>query len=147
MFRRSRSPEPLRDRSWSARARVSPRVSASVFLPVSPSVSPRVSGRERITHTAPADEVGLARAPDRVSVWPAEGGRYGIDAHYQGTAGRECAAWQQRRLAARGLRVTVQADDQGAFVRLGPLAHGAVRRALEGFIARPLAVPPVANSR
>ena len=78
------------------------------------------------------------RAPDRLSVWPVEGGRYGIDAHYHGQTGRERAEWQRRHLAQSGLVATVRTDERGALVRLGPLAHGAVWIALESFLGRPL---------
>jgi hypothetical protein len=33
-------------------------------------------------YTALPAETGPVWAPDRLSIWPVEGGRYGIDAHY-----------------------------------------------------------------
>jgi hypothetical protein len=121
MFRRSRSPQPLQHRSWSAPA----------------SAGSRVASLELVDHPAPP--AAVLRVPDRVSVWPAAGGRYGIDAHYRGTSGGERAAWQQRRLAQSGLLATLRTDERGAIVRLGPLGHDAVRLALAGFMGRSLA--------
>ena len=83
-------------------------------------------------------ETGPVWAPDRLSVWPLEGGRYGIDAHYFGSTGVERAAVQAERLEAAGLRASALSDDEGALVRLGPLTHGAVWIALESFLGRPL---------
>jgi hypothetical protein len=83
-------------------------------------------------------ETGPMRAPDRLSVWPLEGGQYGIDAHYHGKTGQARADWQARRLYESGLRATVREEPEGALLRLGPLAHGAVWIALEGFLGRPL---------
>jgi hypothetical protein len=77
-------------------------------------------------------------APDRLSVWPVEGGRYGIDAHYHGSTGVERASGQQARLHKLGIAATVKHDDEGGLIRIGPLAHGATWLALEAFLGRPL---------
>ena len=79
-------------------------------------------------------------APDRLSLWPLEGGRYGIDAHYEGSTGAARAERQVQRLAELGLHASVRVDAQGGVVRLGPLAHAAVWIALEGFLGKPLSV-------
>ena len=81
-------------------------------------------------------------APDRLSVWPVEGGRYGVDAHYHGKTGAERARHQQQRLAVAGLNASVRKDREGAILRLGPLAHGAVWVALEAFLGPPLTPTP-----
>jgi hypothetical protein len=77
-------------------------------------------------------------APDRLSVWPVEGGRYGIDAHYHGKSGTQRANGQKQRLKAVGLPATVRSDEDGGLIRLGPLAHGAVWLAFEAFLGRPM---------
>jgi hypothetical protein len=87
-------------------------------------------------------ETGPTRAPDELTVWPVEGGRFGIDAHYHGVTGRERARDEEQRLAAAGLASTVRAHHTGgATLRLGPLAHDAVWIALEAFLGRPLRLP------
>ncbi len=72
-------------------------------------------------------------------MWPVEGGRFGIDAHYQGATGTKRAEHQRERLAGVGLLATVRDEpDGGATLRLGPLAHQAAWLALEAFLGRPL---------
>jgi hypothetical protein len=56
--------------------------------------------------TLPA-ETGPVLAPDRLSVWPVEGGRYGLDATYHGMSGFERAEAQRQRLQASNLRASV----------------------------------------
>ena len=78
---------------------------------------------------------------DRLSVWPLEGGQYGIGAQYHWATGRTRADWQSQRPAESGMQAGVRVDEDGALVRLGPLAHGAVWLALESFLGRPLTTP------
>jgi hypothetical protein len=126
MWGRSRGDRPpMDDRAWSART----------------SVHPRATKAELVQYTALPAETGPMRAPDRLSVWPLEGGQYGIDAHYTGATGRSRADWQCERLAESGMQASVRVDYEGALVRLGPLAHGAVWLALESFLGRPMTVP------
>jgi hypothetical protein len=113
------------DRAWSARV----------------SVNHRVASEELVHYTALPAETGPTWAPDRLSVWPVEGGRYGIDAHYQGSTGAGRAGQQERRLAKAGLRASVRSDGDGTVLRLGPLAHQAVWLALEAFLGRPMIGP------
>jgi hypothetical protein len=78
-------------------------------------------------------------APDRLSVWPVEGGRFGIDAHYQGATGAERARVQEHRLSRSGLTARTRVDEDGALLRLGPLTHAAAWVAIEAFLGRPIA--------
>lgn len=108
------------DREWSAHTSVHPRAATS----------------DLVQYTALPAETGPTWAPDRLSVWPVEGGRYGIDAHYHGPTGIERANRQLQRLNGAGLNATVRIDTGGGLVRLGPLAHGATWLALEAFLGR-----------
>ena len=121
---RSEPPPPAGpdDRAWSAHT----------------SVHPRSASKELIAYTALPAETGPTWAPDRLSVWPVEGGRFGIDAHYHGQTGVERAEGQRRRLESAGMPATVREDDEGALIRLGPLAHAAAWVALEAFLGRPM---------
>ena len=99
------------------------------------------AGTDLVRFTPLPAETGPTWAPDRLSVWPVEGGRFGIDAHYQGATGAKRAAHQRERLAGAGLLATVRDEpDGGAILRLGPLAHQAAWLALEAFLGRPLDV-------
>ena len=114
----------LDDRSWSAYAR------------------PAGSGQELVARSGLPAETGPTWAPDELSIWPVEGGRYGLDAHYQGRTGAQRAAHQRERLARANLEATVRRNPRGgATLRVGPLPHQAVWIALEAFLGRPLDVP------
>jgi len=133
--RRRRAPDPpsepeprsAPDRAWSARRNIDER-DASADL---------------VGYTALPAETGPTWAPDQLSLWPVEGGRFGLDAHYEGDTGAQRAAYQATRLAAVNLAATVQEGRSGgATLRLGPLAHEAAWVALEAFLGRPLPSPP-----
>lgn len=73
-----------------------------------------------------------------MAVWPIEGGRYGVDATYQGATGFERAEAQRRRLESGHLRASVRQElSDGWTLRLGPLTHGAAWKAIEAFIGPP----------
>jgi hypothetical protein len=119
-------PEPVAppdDRAWSARRNVPERAARADLVPFM---------------ALPA-ETGPTWAPDELSIWPVEGGRFGIDAHYHGASGRGRATQQAKRLERVNLAVRVREDaDGGATLRLGPLAHQAAWLAIEAFLGRPL---------
>jgi hypothetical protein len=80
-------------------------------------------------------ETGPLLAPDRLSVWPVEGGRYGLDATYHGATGLRRAEAQQHHLRALNLSVSLRQElSDGWTLRLGPFAHGAAWTAIEAFI-------------
>ena len=120
----ARPTDPRRsdDRAWSAHTSVHPRSASTELAPYS---------------ALPA-ETGPVWAPDRLSVWPVEGGRYGIDAHYHGHTGIQRADGQEDRLSRVGVSATVKRDENGALIRIGPLAHAATWLALEAFLGKPL---------
>lgn len=117
------------DRAWSARS----------------NMHERDVGKDVIRYMPLPAETGPTWAPDRLSIWPVEGGRYGIDAHYHGDTGAQRARHQRSRLGEASLAATVRTDQDGATIlRLGPLAHQAAWLALEAFLGPPLDLPPVA---
>jgi hypothetical protein len=122
-----KGPEPAPDRAWSARR----------------SIHERDARADLVAYTALPAETGPTWAPDQLSVWPVEGGRFGLDAHYEGDTGAQRAEYQAAKLAALNLAATVQAHPSGgAILRLGPLAHEAAWVALEAFLGRPLPAAP-----
>jgi hypothetical protein len=116
------APRPTPDRSWSARR----------------SINERDARADLVAYTALPAETGPTWAPDRLSVWPVEGGRFGLDAHYEGATGAQRADYQAHKLAELNLRATVQQrPSAGTTLRLGPLTHEAAWVALEAFLGRP----------
>ena len=89
----ARSPEPD-DRAWSSRRNVPERAARADLVPFM---------------ALPA-ETGPTWAPDQLSIWPVEGGRFGIDARYQGASGRARAEQQAVRLQRVELGVAIRAD-------------------------------------
>lgn len=119
----------VHDRAWSARS----------------NINERDAGRDVVRYMPLPAETGPTWAPDRLSIWPVEGGRYGIDAHYHGDTGAQRARHQRSRLGRAGLAVTVRTEPGGATsLRLGPLAHQAAWLALEALLGPPTDLPPVA---
>ena len=111
------------DRAWSSRRNVPERAARTDLVPFM---------------ALPA-ETGPTWAPDKLSIWPVEGGRFGIDATYHGTSGHARATQQAVRLKRLDLGVSVRDEpDGGATLRLGPLAHQAAWLAIEAFLGRPL---------
>jgi hypothetical protein len=94
MWRRANGRDIPNERHWSAHTSTS---------------SGNAPGRSDALHALPA-ETGPVWAPDRLSAWPVEGGRYGIDAHYHGLTGIERAHVQRTRLEKLGLSATVKHD-------------------------------------
>lgn len=87
--------------------------------------------------TLPA-ETGPRLAPDRLSIWPVEGGRYGLDATYHGATGFERAEAQRRHLQAANLSASVRQElGDDWTLRLGPLTQSAAWTAIEAFIGPP----------
>lgn len=130
MRRRKRPETPgepaVDDRAWSTRTNMHARDAA---------------GKDLVRYTPLPAETGPTWAPDRLSIWPVEGGRFGIDAHYHGATGAQRAEHQRTRLDEAGLVATVrEGPEDGATLRLGPLAHRAAWLALEAFLGGPLDV-------
>jgi hypothetical protein len=101
----------------------------------------RDTGTEFARYTPLPAETGPTFAPDSLSIWPVEGGRFGIDALYHGATGAQRAERQVERLAQVGLYATARpGPEEGSILRLGPLAHEAAWIALEAFLGRPFDV-------
>ena len=110
------------DRAWSSRRNIGERDARKDLVP----------------YMALPAETGPTWAPDQLSIWPVEGGLFGIDAHYHGETGKARAEQQAVRLERVSLAVSVRTTEDGAALRLGPLAHQATFLAIEAFLGRPI---------
>ena len=78
--------------------------------------------------------------PDRVTLWPVEGGRFGIDATFSGAFGKDYAKEHRSALKQGGLKASLRHDKAGDrfddqwTLRLGPLTADAARAAVEAFL-------------
>ena len=87
---------------------------------------------ELVLH-GPPDE-GRSLHPNRVSIWPVEGGSYGIDFTYHGATGYIDAESAERELQAAGLTTSFRQELDSAWtVRFGPLPRDHMRAVLDRF--------------
>ena len=62
--------------------------------------------------------------PDKVTIWPVEGGTFGVDAHYTGAVGYRRAEVVHRLLEQAGVPTTFRQEIDGTWaVRLGPVGR------------------------
>ena len=73
--------------------------------------------------------------PDRISIWPMDDGRYGLDASFQGSSGYERAELHTGSLRENSVRHSVRQELGGAWtIRFGPLTAAEVSKALTAFV-------------
>jgi hypothetical protein len=73
--------------------------------------------------------------PDRISIWPLDDGRYGLDATFQGKSGYERAESYEPILRQSGVRYSlVQELGDRWSLRFGPLTVSEVSSALDAFV-------------
>lgn len=73
--------------------------------------------------------------PDRLTIWPVDDGRYGLDATFQGASGYQRAEHHERELSRRGVPYRfIQELDGGWTLRFGPLRAVDVATALAAFV-------------
>jgi hypothetical protein len=74
-------------------------------------------------------------APDRLTIWPVDDWRYGLDATFHGASGHERAMQHEDQLVRDGVRHSSRQELDGAWtLRFGPLAASEVARALGAFV-------------
>jgi hypothetical protein len=73
--------------------------------------------------------------PDRLTIWPVDDGRYGLDATFQGASGYERAEHHQAELDRHGASYKFKQElDGGWTLRFGPLRAIEVARAMAAFV-------------
>lgn len=73
--------------------------------------------------------------PDRLTIWPVDDGRYGLDATFQGGTGYERAQVHRTLLEADRVPHTFRQELDGAWtLRFGPLPAVAIAGALAAFV-------------
>lgn len=73
--------------------------------------------------------------PDKMTIWPMDDGRYGLDATFQGASGYERAERHKVSLKAGGVNYSFRQELGGAWtLRFGPLSAADVSVALRAFV-------------
>ena len=73
--------------------------------------------------------------PDKMTIWPMDDGRYGLDATFQGASGYERAEHHKASLEAGGVSHSFRQELGGAWtLRFGPLSAVEVSVALTAFV-------------
>ncbi|HEY0516068.1 MAG TPA: hypothetical protein VGD00_03010 [Solirubrobacteraceae bacterium] len=73
--------------------------------------------------------------PDRLTIWPVDDGRYGLDATFQGGSGYERAQVHRALLEEEQVPHTFRQELDGAWtLRFGPLPAAAIATALSAFV-------------
>jgi hypothetical protein len=82
-------------------------------------------------------ELDLPAGPvaDRITVWPMDDGRYGLDAVFQGASGYDRCEEHRVALDGAGVRCSLIQGLDGAWsLRFGPLTAHEVGRAIGAFV-------------
>ena len=73
--------------------------------------------------------------PDRLSIWPLDDGRYGLDATFQGVSGYERMDIHDQALDGTGIpHKPIQELNDGWTLRMGPFRAVEIARALGAFV-------------
>lgn len=73
--------------------------------------------------------------PDKLTIWPVDNGRYGLDATFQGASGYERAEHHQQELRRRGVPHSFRQELGGGWtLRFGPFRAVDVAAALSAFV-------------
>jgi hypothetical protein len=73
--------------------------------------------------------------PDRLTIWPVDDGRYGLDATFEGASGYERAQRHAKELERDRVPHTFRQELNGAWtLRFGPLPAADIARALSAFV-------------
>jgi hypothetical protein len=79
--------------------------------------------------------VSAGPVPDRLTIWPVDDGRYGLDATFQGASGYQRAEHHEQELIRRGVRHTFRQELNGGWtLRFGPLSGLEVASAMAAFV-------------
>jgi hypothetical protein len=86
--------------------------------------------------SAPAPTLALGPTrPDKLTLWPVEGDRYGIDVVYLGAQGWKRANVVHGQLAVAGVPTKFLQEVDGSWkVRIGPIGRDEMLTVLNGFV-------------
>jgi hypothetical protein len=93
------------------------------------------SARRPLPAPSEANPDGRPTRPDKLSIWPTEDERFGIDVLYLGALGHRRAEVVSRQIESAGLPVAMrQEGDNGWIVRFGPVSREEMLAVLNGYV-------------
>jgi hypothetical protein len=93
------------------------------------------STRRPLPAPSEANPDGRPTRPDKLSIWPTEDERFGIDVLYLGPQGHRRAEVVVRQIEAAGVAVVLrQEDENGWIVRFGPVSRQDMLAVLNGYV-------------
>src|SRR3954470_18785613 len=97
-------------------------------------IAARSTRRETLPPAEGTPDGGPTR-PDKLSIWPTEDGRFGIDVLYIGPQGHRRAEIVFRQIEAAGLDAALrQEGESGWVVRFGPVSREEMLAVLNGYV-------------
>ncbi|MHB8243410.1 MAG: hypothetical protein ACYDHN_15655 [Solirubrobacteraceae bacterium] len=79
--------------------------------------------------------IHVGPVPDRLTIWPMDDGRYGLDATFQGATGYKRALEHEEELTRHNVPHAFRQElDGGWTLRFGPLPASAIGQALSAFV-------------
>jgi hypothetical protein len=93
------------------------------------------SARSPLPAPSEANPDGRPTRPDKLSIWPTEDERFGIDVLYLGAQGHRRAEVVSRQIESAGLPVAMREEgDNGWIVRFGPVSREEMLAVLNGYV-------------
>jgi hypothetical protein len=93
------------------------------------------SERRQALAPSEANPDGRPTRPDKLSIWPTEDERFGIDVLYLGAQGHRRADVVARQIEAAGVAVVLrQEGENGWIVRFGPVSREEMLTVLNGYV-------------
>ena len=92
------------------------------------------SVRRPLPAPSEANPDGRPTRPDKLSIWPTEDERFGIDVLYIGPQGHRRAEIVVRQIEAAGLAVVLREEGSGWVVRFGPVSREEMLTVLNGYV-------------
>jgi hypothetical protein len=87
-----------------------------------------------VADIVPTDPAPAPLRPNRISIWPIDDDRYGIDFTYHGATGYADAEFAKTIIQSAGLQATFRQElDQAWSVRIGPIPGAAILEVLQRF--------------
>jgi hypothetical protein len=93
------------------------------------------SGGRPLPAPSEANPDGRPTRPDKLSIWPTDDERFGIDVLYIGPQGHKRAEVVMRQIEAADLAVALREEGEGGWVvRFGPVSREEMLAVLNGYV-------------